>query len=420
MMLRKAVLSLLLFPLFSHAQDIDYVRSIIDSLCAPRYHGRGYVSQGDVQAADFIGREIRAIRSDAQVEFQPFELAVNTFPGEASLQLDKTPLVTGRDFIVEPNSKASHGTFEAIHFKPKWAKSREKLFKQINKGIFKGKYVVLDTETDDAKFMSFLADIPSNPLKAEGYILIMDGKLTWAVGREELSCTILQVKRNSDYKKIKSVTVKLDQEFIPRYEGKNVVVTLPGTDEHRTDIVVFTAHLDHLGRMGSEVYIPGASDNASGCAMLLDLYKYYEQNRPAHALKFIWFGGEEAGLVGSFHFVEHPLFSLEDISFLLNLDLMGDGKTGITVVNGKVFSDHFAKLVSLNAELGLLEKVKSRGAAANSDHYPFSEKGVPAFFIYTTGDYKHYHDIDDRPENLPLAEYENVFRLLVEFVANGI
>lgn len=419
-MLRKAVLGLLFLPLFSQAQDIDYVRSMIDSLCAPRYHGRGYVSHGDVKAADFVARQVHAIRKDAEVQFQPFNLAVNTFPGEVFLQLNGNVLVTGLDFIVEPNSRASHGTFEAVHFKAKWAKSREKLFKQVNKGRFQGKYVVLDTETDDAKFQSLLADISGNPLKAEGYILITDKKLTWAVGREQLSCTIFQVLRNSDYKKIKNVSVKLDQEFIPNYEGKNVVATLPGTDEHRKDMVVFTAHLDHLGRMGSEVYIPGASDNASGCAMLLDLYKYYEQNRPANTLKFIWFGGEEAGLVGSFHFVEHPLFSLDDISFLLNLDLMGDGKTGITVVNGKVFSDHFARLVSLNAELGLLEKVKGRGAAANSDHYPFSEKGVPSFFIYTTGDYKHYHDIDDRAENLPLAEYENVFRLLVEFVGQGI
>ena len=68
------------------------------------------------------------------------------------------------------------------------------------------------------------------------------------------------------------------------------------------EMMVFTAHLDHLGRMGAETYIAGASDNASGSAMLLDLYKYYIENRPEQEVRFIWFGGEEAGLVGSKYF----------------------------------------------------------------------------------------------------------------------
>jgi hypothetical protein len=60
--------------------------------------------------------------------------------------------------------------------------------------------------------------------------------------------------------------------------------------------------------------------------------------------------------------------------------------------------------------------VKSRGAARNSDHYYFYEKGVPSFFIYTLGAYEYYHRPDDLPENLPFTEYNDFFVLLTKFV----
>ena len=104
----------------------------------------------------------------------------------------------------------------------------------------------------------------------------------------------------------------------------------------------------------------------------------------------------------------------------MNLDLMGDAGKGVTAVNGKVLEEHFAKLSSINMEMGLVEQVKARGPAANSDHHPFHEKGVPCFFIYTMGDYNHYHDINDVPENLPLTNYSEVFKLIVEFMEIGI
>jgi len=65
-----------------------------------------------------------------------------------------------------------------------------------------------------------------------------------------------------------------------------------------------------------------------------------------------------------------------------------------------------------------LVKVASRGKAANSDHYWFSEKGVPAFFIYTMGGIKAYHDIYDISKTLPLNEYNHLFRLIVGFNAS--
>jgi hypothetical protein len=76
--------------------------------------------------------------------------------------------------------------------------------------------------------------------------------------------------------------------------------------------------------------------------------------------------------------------------------------------------------VRVNKEVSKLSSIKARGSAANSDHYPFFQKDVPCFFIYTMGDYKHYHDIHDVPENIPLTNYKKVFDLMTGFVARGL
>ena len=117
------------------------------------------------------------------------------------------------------------------------------------------------------------------------------------------------------------------------------------------------------------------------------------------------------------NYVHNPVFPLTDILFLVNLDILGTGDEGITVVNGAVHTKEFELLSKINNEREYLVKVKKRGKAAISDHYPFSEANVPCFYIYTMGGIKAYHDVYDVPETLPLTEFEDLFRLLTDFVA---
>ena len=124
---------------------------------------------------------------------------------------------------------------------------------------------------------------------------------------------------------------------------------------------------------------------------------------------------EEAGLLGSKYFTEHPLVPLKNIRFLLNTDLAGTGEDGITVVNATEFPKEFALLNEVNDQQHLLKKINVRGKAANSDHYFFTEKGVPAFFFYTMGGITAYHDVLDKSATLPLNEHEDLFKLVVGF-----
>jgi Zn-dependent M28 family amino/carboxypeptidase len=130
------------------------------------------------------------------------------------------------------------------------------------------------------------------------------------------------------------------------------------------------------------------------------------------------FGAEELGLLGSDYFVNHPIFPLSDIKFMLNFDISGTGDEGIEVVNGTVFKSQFDQLKKINNANNLLKQVKVRGESCNSDHCLFYRKGVPSFFIYTLGGIQAYHDIYDRSETLPLTEYDNYFKLIALFISS--
>jgi Zn-dependent M28 family amino/carboxypeptidase len=150
-------------------------------------------------------------------------------------------------------------------------------------------------------------------------------------------------------------------------------------------------------------------------SVLLNLVKHYVKNPPKYKTLFIFFAGEEAGLLGSKYFVESKVVDLKKIKFLINLDLLGTGDDGIMVVNGYTFEKQFSLLESINKEKNLVKEIKRRGKASNSDHYWFSEAGVPCFFIYTLGGIKAYHDIYDVAKTLPLTDYVDVFKLVTEF-----
>jgi hypothetical protein len=85
-------------------------------------------------------------------------------------------------------------------------------------------------------------------------------------------------------------------------------------------------------------------------------------------------------------------------------------------VNGKLYPEEMTKLASINSENDYLPKIKLRGKAANSDHYWFSERGVPSIFIYTEGNAKAYHDVNDTPDGLDWANYNEMFTLIVKFI----
>lgn len=398
------------------AQDLSYVRSVISELCSDDMAGRGYVKDGDKKAANFIRDELKAskVKSLAPDFFQTFGFPVVTFPGDISFVVDNAALIPGAHFIVDPGCPAFSGTYNLV-----WVDSatidNNSAYLQLEKQFLRNSFIVVTAlRKQQVLHPERVKLLLSNQLHAKGIIYAGESKLTWSVSTELARFPVIHVLEGiiKPFQTKASIVV---ESFTKDHNTQNVAGYIEGS-RYKDSFIVFTAHYDHLGMMGKEAIFPGANDNASGVAMLLDLVKYYSQHKPEYSVAFIFFAGEEAGLFGSYYYTQNPLFPLKKIALLLNLDLMGTGDKGLTAVNATEFPEEFQALQLVNVEGDYLPVIAPRGKAQNSDHYYFSENGVKAFFFYLMGDYHFYHDVDDKAEALPLSRYNEAFKLITAFV----
>lgn len=403
------------------AQELDG-RKVTETLCSPEFHGRGYVNGGDSIAAQYIAQQFERLGLSPlpgqKNYFQEFSFPVNSFPGEMTVVLGGKTLVTGEDYIVAPNSGSFNGEVELLRLDAAIVASEDALTNLVSELRFdnpgnKGVLVIKEGASDEQK--KTLSGIASEMASIVPVVELYDAKFTWSVSREAKKYPHVLL-RDSVYSDEPIVEMKIVNKFISNHKANNVIAYVPAKKRSKKYIFL-TAHYDHLGRMGADTYFPGANDNASGTAIMLRLAEAFKKNpMKKYNVVFIAFAGEEAGLLGSKYYVDHPIVGLNKIRFLLNTDIMGSGEEGITVVNGSVFPEEFDSMVKINEEKGYLKQVKVRGKAANSDHYFFSEKSVPAFFIYTMGPNKNYHDIFDQYENLSFAEFDDLTLFIQDFL----
>ncbi len=412
----KLVLCCILSYSFAGFAQLNDARRITKTLCSEEFHGRGYVNNGVEIASQFIAKEFKKIGAKPikRNYFQAFQHAVNTFPGEMLVKQNERVLKPGTHFIVDP--KSGGGKFDLYPNKITIATALNKqlledelkkmfIEKKFNAISFNSSHLSLDT----LKKLETLKDELAHFIPV---IEIVQSKFTWSVASEQLQFPIIQL-HDSVYQQNAHYTIHIEAIELPNFTSKNVIAYLPGKNKKLAPFV-FSAHYDHLGRMGSETYFPGANDNASGVAMLLEIARYFKANKPERSIYFIAFAGEEAGLLGSKHFVEHPLIPLKNIGFLMNVDIMGSGEDGVTIVNATLFEKAFKQLVAINEEQHFLKTIKSRGPAANSDHYWFTKAGVPAFFMYTMGPNKNYHDVFDTFDALSFNEFNDICIIRVQ------
>ena len=415
--MRKTLLLLFILNRGFAFCQIEEVRRITHQLCSPELHGRGYVNKGDSLAAEFIATEFSKIglKPIGDSYFQEFQHSVNTFPGVMLVQQNNRKLIPGVHFLVDAGSAGAKMQLKPKRIPISTALNTDKLIQEIQ-AISNGttyNSIAFDFRKLSADTLRKISGLTREIAGILPVIEVTDRKLTWSVASEQLKHPLLQIQ-DSVFVFDELLTIDIEAKQIPDYLSRNVIGYLPGKKKWRKK-VIYSAHYDHLGRMGEETYFPGANDNASGTAMLLSMANYFKKNPINRSIVFIAFAGEEAGLVGSKYFVGNPLVKLKKIHFVLNLDIMGSGEEGITVVNATLFDSEFKELQKINEEQKLISQIKSRGPAANSDHYWFTQMNVPAFFIYTMGTNKNYHDIFDTYENLTFVEYHDLVALLCAF-----
>lgn len=208
--------------------------------------------------------------------------------------------------------------------------------------------------------------------------------------------------------------------------GRNVGARLVGSDPAlRDEWVIVSAHLDHLGVKGGVLY-PGADDNASGVAMLLELARSVAQGPapPRRSLMFVSFDLEEIGLFGSRYFAEHSPVPLEKVKLFVTADMIGRSLGGVcepyVFVVGTEFApalrpwiDHAAADTSLRVALLGTDMVGTR-----SDYGPFRNRRIPYLF-FTTGESPCYHSPADTAETLDYPKLEAISRVILRVVCDA-
>lgn len=391
----------------------EKARAYVNTLAGPDMHGRGYVMEGDRVAADWIGAQFDrlGLAPLSARRFQPFQFAVNTFPDSIRLSIDGHALQPGIDFLVDPASGPSEGDYRIVRLVPEDLLSPER--KALTMGVVSGNVAYLDFPiTTNRDSLAMYAKLEQDVVRYAPVLRNAQGKLTWSVAGEQWRNAVIEVKPELIPDTAQNVSLRVRNVFVPRHATRNVLGVVEAKGKSK-DWIVVSAHFDHLGHMGPDVVFPGANDNASGMSMLLCLAEAVKAQPLKKNVLFIAFAGEEAGLQGSTWCVTDRPIDLSRISMLVNLDLNGTGEEGITVVNSTAQQEFFDQLTAINTKESLLMNVKPRGPACNSDHCPFVQKGVPAVFIYTMGGISAYHDVFDKPETLPLTEFDDLYRLLL-------
>ncbi len=420
--MKKILISIAFVFLVLHAsgQDTAYVRKQISLLSSEKYHGRGYVSKGVNKAARHLAEEMKSIglQSFDDNYFQQLSFPINSFPRNIDVEIDGKKMKAGEDFLIDPACPAVNKEYDIVVFD---SISLSDTLRFITKAALMNvsdKMVVIDfsfLESSDVRWF-YIHLMRFNYLKAAGYIELSDKHQAWAARTYQSEIPGIKMKKQAFNQNASKIKITAKPKFIKEFSTENVIGYIPGSSD---EYVVFCAHYDHLGRMGKNVYIPGANDNASGTATVLDLARYYKKNPSKYNMVFMLFTGEEAGLFGSLHYANNPYFPLEKIKFVINFDMVGTGEKGAAIVNGQ--AEGYEKIAetfqAINVHNEYFTDLKLRGESKNSDHYPFHAKGVKAVFFYTMGADTFYHSPKDVVSNLTLTGYIPLFKLVTDFVS---
>lgn len=406
--------------LSSAQEEKAFIRERVQKLAAPEMLGRGYIDDGCGKAAKYIADEfhnygVKPLPALNGSYFQNYAFPINTYPGKMEVKINGKLLKPGHDYIINAASSGRKMNEPAKMKKVKLGFIKDSASWEQVKAKFKpgGVYYLQDADTPGKHLKlgirRFATELPDGV-----FVVPKHGKLTWTANQNLVPGTIIYIEDTVLPKKPKKVQVDIEHKFIEEFNAKNVVGYVPGTDEPDS-FIVFTGHYDHLGCMGREAIFYGASDNASGTSLVMYLANYFAKNPQRYSIAFMLFSGEEAGLLGSEYYVDNPEFPLEQIRFLVNLDMTGDASKGITVVNGVSHEPEFALLEELNGDSTYVKTIKKRERTSNSDHYHFSKEGVPAVFIYGMGTIGHYHDVFDVAEDVNLDSVDKFAQLLIKF-----
>lgn len=280
--------------------------------------------------------------------------------------------------------------------------------------------------SDVSKYMN---TITADELKTHLYIVAsdeMEGRDTGSKGQKKAGLYLIsQYKKNnipfpkgadSYYQKVPAEFMNKEyNENLP--DSENIWAYIEGS-EKPDEVLIVSAHYDHVGIKKGEVY-NGADDDGSGTVALLEIAQAFakakkEGHGPKRSILFIHMTGEEHGLHGSRYYSENPLFPIANTITDINIDMIGrrdeehaDSNNYVYVIGSDYLSSDLYNIcedanknyVHLDLDYKYNDKNDPNRFYYRSDHYNFAKHGIPSVFLFN-GVHADYHQASDEPNKI--------------------
>lgn len=407
------------------------VRRVTTELSSEKMQGRGTAQAGGATAADYLAGEFSKLNlkplGDGGTYLQSVRFKITDVLPETSVKVGDRVLKPGEDFAVTPpytgdrNLKAlmvfvGYGLqrdFGGIDLKNKivvlikgppknenaaaWMKAESE--RVIITYLFRSGIAGLIITNGGEGLAGYLtgrhvepADKAGAPATFPSIVYASDA------GAEKLfggsGSTYAQAKQkvergepaySVEIKESAAITVRLKNT---KGTGSNVVGVLEGTDPGlKEQAVVYSAHYDAFGIGADGRIYPGAADNAMGVAEMLAIAEAFQGAHPRRSIIFLALTGEEYGLLGGEHWVQHPTWKIDKVAADLNFDGIGTevyGPVKNLVGFGMEYSDLGGVLQSVVMATGgsiIPDPMPDERIFYRSDHYAFVKRGIPALML---------------------------------------
>ena len=271
--------------------------------------------------------------------------------------------------------------------------------------------------------------INENDLKKHLYIIAADsmqGRNTGEIGQQKARDYIVTYYKSigiappktmqSYFQQVPSAFMK--SRFSPKLnDADNILAFIEGTDK-KDEIIVISAHYDHVGMKNGEVY-NGADDNGSGTVALLEMAEAFAKavkmgHKPRRSVLFLHVIGEEHGLHGSRYYAENPVFPLANTIVDINIDMVGRiddvyktegnyiyviGADRLSTELHQINEEINTKFSNLKLDYTFNDVNDPNEYYYRSDHYNFAKKGIPSIFFFN-GVHADYHQAGDEPQKI--------------------
>ncbi|WP_226064549.1 M28 family metallopeptidase [Kaistella polysaccharea] len=276
-------------------------------------------------------------------------------------------------------------------------------------------------------FKKSMESITSDELKTHLYIVAgdeMEGRDTGSEGQKKAGRYLIEQYEKmgvshpkamtSYYQTIPSESLKGRRGNLPQSE--NILAFIEGT-EKPNEVIVVSAHYDHVGMKDGEIY-NGADDDGSGTVALLEMAEAFQMakkdgNGPRRSILFLHVTGEEHGLLGSKYYADNPIFPMANTVADLNIDMIGRcdaancGKDYVYVIGSEMLSSELKKInehannetVKLELNYKYDDPNDKDRLYYRSDHYNFAKNGIPVAFFFD-GIHEDYHKPTDTPDKI--------------------